>query len=731
MSYVAEPFGRTNIGGATIEPRDTVVAGHFGTWVIRYTAGVFGVDDSGHIRITERQVGDWEEPQFDRPTDSGYTTARTNSGATLELAWFNTLNTRPFRKTLVITVANGGLKPGDWIEVTFGDTGTGGPGRRAQTFREPQSEFHVLVDPFGANRFFPVADQPWVPVVGDDAVTFEVRSPASAVIGRAHRLSVRALDKWGNTDENYSSGVSLSANLAVDGLPESATFEPSDRGVIEIDGIVPTAAGDLVFTATGAAPAVTCASNPVRCTGSAEEFGLFWGDFHGQSRESVGTISARDYILYARNDAAVDFVGHQANDFQVTNDFWAELQGLMQEFHDPGRFVTFLGYEWSGISQTGGDRNVHFLGDTGEIRRSSHALLDDLSDADTDVCPVSELHEAFAGREDVLMVPHVGGRHANLDWHDPVLEPVIEIHSSHGTFEWLGREAVERGYRVGFICGSDVHTGRPGACRPSVKMGEDSLGVRGGLAGVFAKDLSREAIFAALRARRCYGTTGARIRVWVECDGQPMGADLKAGRELRLSGGIRGTAPIQSVELLRSWEVIDSVRPRHGGPAARRLRITWTGAAGRGRRRSTTWTGSLRVEGAHITAHEPVGFDHLGEGLRETSNREITWMSRTEGDFDGLEIELDRPEDAALQFDSPIAAFRLALADIPAEGSRRDAGGETREVRIEWVDPAGDDTALDFEFTVPAAEATPGAYFLRVLQKDCEMAWTSPYYLDA
>ncbi len=194
MRFVAEPFGRTNIGSAAIEPRDTVVAGHFGTWVIRYTAGVFGVDDSGHIRITERQVGDWEEPQFDRPTDSGYTTARTNSGATLELAWFSTLNTRPFRKTLVITVANGGLKPGDWIEVTFGDTGAGGPGRRAQTFREPQSEFHVLVDPFGANRFFPVADQPWVPVVGDDAVTFEVRSPASAVAGRAHRLSVRALD---------------------------------------------------------------------------------------------------------------------------------------------------------------------------------------------------------------------------------------------------------------------------------------------------------------------------------------------------------------------------------------------------------------------------------------------------------------------------------------------------------------------------------------------------------
>ena len=105
-------------------------------------------------------------------------------------------------------------------------------------------------------------------------------------------------------------------------------------------------------------------------------------------------------------------------------------------------------------------------------------------------------------------------------------------------------------------------------------------------------------------------------------------------------------------------------------------------------------------------------------------------MSRTEGDFDGLEIELDHTEDAALQFDSPIAAFRLALVDIPPEGWCRDAGGEAREVQVEWIDPAGDDTALDFEFTVPAAAATPGAYFLRVLQKDCEMAWTSPYYLD-
>ena len=106
---MTEPFGRENIGSASIEPLDPVVAGTFGTWTIRHVAGDFGLDDSGHLRITERQVGHWERPQFDRPKESGYTTARTNSGATLEMAWFETLNTRPFRKTLVVTVSGGGL----------------------------------------------------------------------------------------------------------------------------------------------------------------------------------------------------------------------------------------------------------------------------------------------------------------------------------------------------------------------------------------------------------------------------------------------------------------------------------------------------------------------------------------------------------------------------------------------------------------------------------------------
>ena len=52
------------------------------------------------------------------------------------------------------------------------------------------------------------------------------------------------------------------------------------------------------------------------------------------------------------------------------------------------------------------------------------------------------------------------------------------------------------------------------------------------------------------------------------------------------------------------------------------------------------------------------------------------------------------------------------------------------EVNISWINPTYASTVLNFDFTVKTTEASAGAYFLRVLQKDCEMAWTSPYYVD-
>ena len=47
-----------------------------------------------------------------------------------------------------------------------------------------------------------------------------------------------------------------------------------------------------------------------------------------------------------------------------------------------------------------------------------------MTDAATDCFPVTELFAQFAGRDDVMLIPHIGGRYADIvGFHDPALEP--------------------------------------------------------------------------------------------------------------------------------------------------------------------------------------------------------------------------------------------------------------------------------------------------------------------
>ena len=174
----------------------------------------------------------------------------------------------------------------------------------------------------------------------------------------------------------------------------------------------------------------------------------------------------------------------------------------------PGRFVCVPGYEWSGNTGMGGDRNVFYRREGRPIFRSSRILVEDPSNADC--YTAQDLFGALAG-EDAVVIAHVGGRYADIKLaHDGRLERAVEVHSTWGTFEWLLHDAFDQGYRVGVVCHSDDHKGRPGATRP----GASTFGAIGGLTCYLMPELTRDALFAALRARRHYGTTGTRL--WLD-----------------------------------------------------------------------------------------------------------------------------------------------------------------------------------------------------------------------
>ena len=198
----------------------------------------------------------------------------------------------------------------------------------------------------------------------------------------------------------------------------------------------------------------------------------YWSDMHGQSQETIGVNSAREYFEFARNKGYVDICGHQGSDFQISDAFLKELNELTTEYDEPGRFVAVPNYEWSGNTGSGGDHNVWYRMEGRPIYRSSRALVEDRSRMETDAHLLHDLIDRLK-TEDVIVVAHVGGRYADLSFaHDADLEPSVEIHSAWGTFEWILRDALEARYRVGVVASSDGHKGRPGRAIPETAPSE-------------------------------------------------------------------------------------------------------------------------------------------------------------------------------------------------------------------------------------------------------------------
>jgi hypothetical protein len=152
-------------------------------------------------------------------------------------------------------------------------------------------------------------------------------------------------------------------------------------------------------------------------------------------------------------------------------------------------------------------------------------------------------------------------------------------------------------FQFGLIAATDAHNGRAGgAILDEVLAEERELSQdfsmnnmpnnSGGLAGVWAEENSREAIFVAMRRREAFGTSGPRIKprffsAWdlpaSACDdplaaienaydvGVPMGGKLSAPpnqtsvpqflvmAEADVGAPVRGTVPLAAIQIIKVW----------------------------------------------------------------------------------------------------------------------------------------------------------------------------------
>ncbi|MBT3306510.1 MAG: DUF3604 domain-containing protein [Alphaproteobacteria bacterium] len=604
-----------------------------------------------------------------------------------------------------------------------------------------------MVDAIATYNYVELPKQPTITIIPGPPVLFKAILPTLRRAGEAFRLGLKGEDRWGNPSDRCDQTVTVRANMAVDGLPDTVTFKTGQFAEI-FDGLVVQDEGDLIVELLDAAGGVVASSNPCRIVAKADLL-PYWGDLHGQSEETIGTNSARDFYEFARDKALLDVCVHQGNDFQITSEFWQWLNELSAEFTVDEEFIVFPGWEWSGNTGLGGDRNILHLHEGRQIHRSSHALVDDLSDTDTDCNSANDLFEALKG-EDCVVFAHIGGRYADIKIaHDGGLERAVEVHSAWGTFEWLVEDAFEQGYRVGIVSNSDGHKGRPGASHP----GATKFGSYGGLTCILAPEFTRAGLMEGLNKRHHYGTTGSRVVLDVQAEFDTpaelfsddprlgdvtsetvsqamMGDILKSGdAEVTLRVDVRGASPIERIDIRNGLETVEVFRPYTEADLGRRIRVLWEGSEYRGRGRETVWDGHAELAGNTFESLDPVNRYNPDKRFEQTGPKRVDWQALSTGGFGGFDAVLEDPHAGVLTIDTALVKEEIAIKDIGRDELIFANGGIDRRIRIFRLPDDNPHRAVTLERRIRLTEDKDNALYVRITHEDGHFAWSSPIYV--
>jgi hypothetical protein len=710
--------------------------------VFEWTIGEESVTAGGELLVCWRWPFDWSDLQTEDPTADGFMRTElilaSNNQEPAALAptynWFSGIE--PWHHQIHVKVKSGELQTGDRVRLICGE-GTTESGEdsegtwRAPTCVDNSCEFLMAIDFRGDQIRNRLVQQPSFRVAPGPAVKLATVVNSDVVAGNAAELIVRGEDCWGNPT-TLEAPIELAVSDA-DGQTAYGQIEP-----VESDPVRPAYPHRITIQDTGrfvvqaSSGNLAATSNALTVHNSKPERSLFWGDLHsGQTEIGCGSGTLAESYAFGRDCAGLQFLTHQANDHYVTPDDWAHTREVTDEFYEPGAYVPFLGCEWSPFTKDGGDRNVIYNYDEPRIRRSDRFFREDDPDPTPDVPTAPEFHDAFRDL-DVLVNIHVGGRMTNLDWYEQKIEKLCETHSTHGTVEWFFMDALSRGYKVGLTAGTDGVMGRPGACHPGRRLIRN---LRNGLTAVYAEELTREALWEAFQARRCYATTGERIRLCFSVNDVMMGSELEMTESPQIRFLVEGTKAIERVELFRGVDIIQSWTVADPAPQpadSTLLRVLWGGTESKGtaRLQRVDWTGRFSVEGGIVELVEPINFQSYDDSAQaDGTGSRITWQNKSAGNAAGVLLRVIGDDSTKLSFESGPTSFDVSLGQIRSETHHVNAGGVGRFVEIGL--PPDTKGTTDFEMETTDEEAVDGEfpYWIRVTQVDQSLAWSSPVYV--
>lgn len=315
--------------------------------------------------------------------------------------------------------------------------------------------------------------------------------------------------------------------------------------------------------------------------GAAVGLQVYFGDIHGHTWQSDGMGDPEESYRRVRDVFRDDFHALTDHDSfirkRLTDAQWLEQKAIVEHYHAPGEFVTLFGQEWTtariGGAHGWGHFNVYTADRTVPLFDHTDVRFRDLPD----------LYAALKAHDALAIPHHIGWTGVRWDKLDPQFTPVVEICSVHGAYEYEGNEPIRH---RGGIHGCFFRDGLAAGLRIGVVGGSDQHGLlwhhgigwkrnefRGGLTAIWAPELSRAAVLDALRARRTFATSGAKLCLYFAVNEQLMGATIESDRPPSIQVDV--AVPEQEGRLAWIDIVRDGTVINHYGGEGQRSRYTF------------------------------------------------------------------------------------------------------------------------------------------------------------
>ena len=497
-----------------------------------------------------------------------------------------------------------------------------------------------------------------------------------------------------------------------------------------------------------------------------ENLSVYYGDIHNHCAIGYGHGTIEDAFRNARTQ--LDFacvtvhahwgdlpsgegylepiVTYHQNGFKKTRQKWQEVVAAVNDNHEPGKFVTFLGYEWHSL--TYGDHNIYFKQPTGKVIRVEG--IDDLR---------QELRQLQREGIDCMLIPHhigyaQGYRGINWSAYTEEFSPIVEIMSMHGASESaeapypylhtmgprdgqsMYQYGLKQGHIVGVMGSTDHHSAHPGS------YGHGRL-------GVWSTDLTRDGLWRAIQERRTVALTGDNISLQFSLNGYPIGSVLPFTKDRHIEFSAIAGGSVDYVEVLHNnrvikrWNGFEQKSEGLSTPAKIHVEVGWSAKG-----ENIDWDVSLEINNGQIISVEPRFRGHeivAPQDAEEESysfsswqqeNNEVHFNTRTWGNAttttpstQGICLEIDwntRTEIQGVINGKPVT---IQLTDLLSTPKSVYLGGfRTPVCYFRRAIPSSEFT-IHGEMYHDSSGQQRDWYYVRVRQHNGQWAWSSPIWV--